>query len=79
MRSTDQAGRENRFRPRSGLGAPQAGSQSRLPDRGGYGRYSGARGRRCSWPALSACLAILGTAFTWAKPAMRWTRAPYDA
>ena len=31
------------------------------------------------WLILFAGLAILGTEFTWAKQALRWTRARYDA
>jgi uncharacterized protein (TIGR02611 family) len=31
------------------------------------------------WLILFAGLAILGTEFTWAKRALRWTRARYDA
>jgi hypothetical protein len=73
MRSTDQAGRENRFAPfRAGCAAGRVSISST----GSWWVWSV---QRCSRPALFACLAVLGTAFTWAKPALRWTRAPYDA
>ena len=56
-------------RPVAGLVAPQARPQSRLAI-----PYPGP-----GWLILFAGLAILGTEFTWAKRALRWTRARYEA